>query len=159
VEVVDFLGFPDCELEDTRESRRAVTAAIRRHRPDLLIAQNPIRTKSLGASHRDHRIAAGIAIDCVYPLARDHMAFPELLEQGLEPHKVKELHLMWWDNPEVIVDTTDTMDLKLKALACHVSQIKDMAAVEKRVRERGAELGKPHGYAYAETFERIIMDR
>ena len=87
------------------------------------------------------------------------MAFPELLEQGLEPHKVKELYLMWWDNPEVVVDTTDTMDLKLKALACHVSQIKDMAALEKRIRERGAELGKPHGYAYAETFERIIMDR
>ena len=124
VEVVDFLGFPDCELEDTRESRRAV-----------------------------------IAIDCVYPLARDHMAFPELLEQGLEPHKVKEIYMMWWDSPEVVVDTTETMDLKLKALACHVSQIKDMAALEKRIRERGAELGKPHGYAYAETFERIVMDR
>jgi len=87
------------------------------------------------------------------------MAFPELLEQGLEPHKVKELYLMWWDNPEVVIDTTETMDLKLKALACHVSQIKDMAALEKRIRERGAELGKPHGYAYAETFERIVMDR
>lgn len=159
VETVDFLGFPDCELEDTRETRRAVTAAIRRHKPDLLIAQNPHRTKNLGASHRDHRVAAGIAIDCVYPLARDHMAFPELLEQGLEPHKVRELYLMWWDQPEVIVDTTETIDLKLKALACHVSQIKDMVALEKRIRERGAELGKPHGYAYAETFERIVMDR
>src|SRR5215510_16466979 len=47
VEMVEFLGFPDCELEDTRETRRAVTAAIRRHRPDLLIAQNPNRTKNL----------------------------------------------------------------------------------------------------------------
>ena len=87
------------------------------------------------------------------------MAFPELLEQGLEPHKVKEVYLMWWDSPEVIVDITETIDLKLKALSCHVSQLKDMAAVEKRVRERGAELGKPHGFAYAETFERIVMDR
>ena len=159
VDAVDFLGFPDCELEDTRETRRAVTAAIRRHRPDLLIAQNPHRTKNLGASHRDHRTAAGIAIDCVYPLARDHMAFPELLEQGLEPHKVKEMYLMWWDSPEVVVDITETIDLKLKALACHASQIKDMTATEKRVRDRGAELGKPHGFAYAETFERIVMDR
>jgi hypothetical protein len=31
--------------------------------------------------------------------------------------------------------------------------------VDKRVRARGAELGKPHGFAYAETFERIVMDR
>jgi LmbE family N-acetylglucosaminyl deacetylase len=159
VELVDFLGFPDCELEDTRESRMAVTAAIRRHRPDLLIIQNPNRTKLLGASHRDHRIAAGIALDCVYPLARDHMAFPELIEQGLEPHKVREVHMMWWENPELVVDISETMDLKIKALACHVSQLKDMAAVEKRVRDRCAQLGKSKGYAYAETFDPIVMDR
>ena len=73
------------------------------------------------------------------------MAFPELLAQGLEPHKVREVYLMWWENPEVVVDITDTIDLKIKALACHASQFKDFAAVEKRVRERGAELGKPQG--------------
>lgn len=159
VETVDFLGFPDCELEDTRETRMAVSGAIRRHRPDLVIIQNPHRTKLLGASHRDHRIAAGIALDCVYPLARDHMAFPELMAQGLEPHKVKEVHMMWWENPDLVVDISDTIDLKIKALACHVSQLKDMAAVEKRIRERSAELGKPKGYAYAETFETIVLDR
>jgi LmbE family N-acetylglucosaminyl deacetylase len=159
VEVVDFLGFPDCELEDTRESRRAVTAAIRRHRPDLVITQNPMRTKLLGASHRDHRVAAGLALDCIYPFARDHMTFPELLEQGLEPHKVKEIYMMWWQEPEVVVDISETIDLKIKALACHASQLKDMAGVEKRVRERSAELGKVNGVAYAETFDRIVMDR
>jgi LmbE family N-acetylglucosaminyl deacetylase len=159
VETVDFLGFPDCEVEDTRESRRAVTAAIRRHRPDRLIIQNPHRTKNLGASHRDHRTVAGIALDCVYPLARDHMAFPELLAQGLEPHKVREIYLMWWENPELVVDISETMDLKIKALACHASQFRDFAAVEKRVRERGAELGRAKGYAYAESFDVIALDR
>src|SRR5512145_205547 len=138
VETVEFLGFPDCEVENTRETRMAVTASIRRHRPDLLIVQNPHRTKNLGASHRDHRTVAGIALDCVYPLARDHMAFPELLDQGLEPHKVKEVHLMWWESPEVVVDISGFIDLKMEALACHASQFKDFAAVEKRVRERGA---------------------
>ena len=98
VETIDFLGFPDCELENTRETRLAVTGAIRRHRPDLIICQNPNRTKNFGVSHRDHRVAADIVLDCVYPLARDHMAFPELLAQGLEPHKVKEVHTMWWDD-------------------------------------------------------------
>lgn len=159
VETVDFLGFPDCEVEDTRDTRMAVTAAIRRHRPDRLIIQNPHRTKNLGASHRDHRTVAGIALDCVYPLARDHMAFPELLAQGLEPHKVREVYLMWWESPEMVVDISETMDLKIKALACHASQFRDFAAVEKRVRERGAELGRPKGYAYAETFDVIILDR
>lgn len=159
VETIEFLGFSDCEVEDTRESRLAVTAAIRRHRPDRLIIQNPHRTKNLGASHRDHRTVAGLALDCVYPLARDHMAFPELLAQGLEPHKVREVYMMWWENPGLVVDISDTIDLKIKALSCHASQFRDFAAVEKRVRERGAELGRPKGYAYAETFELISLDR
>jgi LmbE family N-acetylglucosaminyl deacetylase len=51
------------------------------------------------------------------------------------------------------------MDLKLKALACHVSQVGDFATVEARVRERSAELGKPRGYAYAEAFDRIVLPR
>jgi LmbE family N-acetylglucosaminyl deacetylase len=157
VETVDFLGFPDCEVEDTRESRLAVTAAIRRHRPDRLIIQNPHRTKNLGASHRDHRTVAGIALDCVYPLARDHMAFPELMAQGLEPHKVREVYLMWWENPEVVVDISDTIDLKIKALACHASQFADFSAVEARVRQRSKELGASEGYAYAEAFDRIVI--
>jgi LmbE family N-acetylglucosaminyl deacetylase len=159
VDTVDFLGFPDCELENTRESRMAVTAAIRRHRPDLIISQNPRRTKNLFVSHRDHRVAGDIVLDCVYPLARDHMSFPELIAQGLEPHKVKEVHMMGSEDLEIVVDTTDTIDLKIKALQCHVSQIRDMAAMEQRVRERGAQLGKPKGYAYAETFDRIVIDR
>jgi LmbE family N-acetylglucosaminyl deacetylase len=66
---------------------------------------------------------------------------------------------MWWEKPEVVVDISDTIDIKLKALACHASQFKDFAAVEARVRARGAELGKPHGHAYAETFDVITMDR
>ncbi len=159
VETVDFLGFPDGELDDIRESRMAVAAAIRRHRPDLVICQKPDRTKNLYASHRDHRVAGGIALDCVYPLARDHMAFPELIAQGLEPHKVKEVHIMSWDSPEVVVDISDTIDLKIKALACHASQMQDMAAVEARVRERSAYLGKAKGYAFAETFDRIVIER
>ena len=158
VERVEFLGYPDGELEDTRDLRRDVTRQIRRWRPDLLIAQNPRRTYNLYASHRDHRITAGVALDCVYPLARDHMSFPELMPE-LEPHKVREIYLMQWENPHLVVDISDTIDLKLKALACHASQIGDFPSVEKRVRERSAELGRAKGYAYAEAFDRIVMPR
>ena len=158
VERVEFLGYPDCELEDTRDLRRDITRQIRRWRPDLLITQNPHRTYNLYASHRDHRITAGAVLDCVYPLARDHLAFPELLPE-VEPHKVREIHLMQWENPQLVVDISDTMDLKLKALACHASQLGNFPAVEKRVRERSAELGKPKGYVYAEAFDRIVMPR
>ena len=155
---VAFLGYPDCELEDTRELRRDVTREIRRFRPDLLICQSPERTKNLGAAHRDHRVAGGVALDCVYPLARDHMAFPELMPE-FEPHKVREVHVMQWENPDLVVDIADTIDVKLKALACHVSQFGDFRAVEGRVRERSSALGSSKGYAYAEAFDRIVMQR
>jgi LmbE family N-acetylglucosaminyl deacetylase len=119
---------------------------------------SPHRSYNLGGSHRDHRITAGVALDCVYPLARDHLAFPELMPD-YEPHKVLEIHLMQWENPQLVVDISDVMDLKLKALACHASQFADFPAVEKRVRERSAELGKATGIAHAETFDRIVMMR
>jgi LmbE family N-acetylglucosaminyl deacetylase len=87
------------------------------------------------------------------------MAFPELMAQGLEPHKVREVYMMWWENPEMVIDISDTIDLKIKALSCHASQFKDFAAVEQRVRERAAFLGKLKGYAFAETFDVIALDR
>jgi len=158
VERVEFLGYDDGEVEDTRRLRLDVTRQIRKWRPQLVITQNPHRTYNLYASHRDHRITAGVVLDCVYPLARDHLAFPELMPE-FEPHQVREIYLMQWENPHLVVDISDVMDLKLKALACHASQFADFPAVEKRVRERSAELGKPKGYAYAETFDRVVLAR
>jgi LmbE family N-acetylglucosaminyl deacetylase len=158
VETVIFLGYPDGEVEDTRDLRRDVTREIRRARPDLVITQNPHRTANLFASHRDHRITAGVVLDCVYPLARDHMMFPELMPE-FEPHNVREVYLMQWDNPRLLVDISETIDLKLKALACHASQLGDFPGVEARVHERAREVGRSKGYAYAEGFDRIVIAR
>ena len=155
---VVFLGYPDGELEDTRALRLDVTREIRRWRPDLVITMNPHRTYNLYASHRDHRTVAGVALDCVYPLARDHMSVPELVPE-FEPHKVREVYVMQWENPQLVIDITDVMDLKLKALACHVSQVGDFSGAETRVRDRSAEIGRSKGFAYAESFDRISMPR
>jgi LmbE family N-acetylglucosaminyl deacetylase len=156
VERVQFLGYEDGAVEDTRDLRRDVSREIRRWRPDLVVCQNPHRTYNLGASHRDHRVVGGVALDCVYPLARDHMAFPELMPE-YEPHKVREVYVMQWESPQVIVDISEVFELKIKALACHTSQFADFAAVEARIRERSALLGKAKGYAFAEAFDHVII--
>ena len=153
---VEFLGYPDCEVEDTRDLRRDVTRAIRRWRPDLVICQSPTRTYNLGVSHRDHRVVGGAALDCVYPLARDHMAFPELLPE-FEPHKVRQVYVMQWQNPQLVIDIAEVIDVKLRALACHASQFTDFKAVETRVRQRSAEIGKGQNFAYAEGFDHIVL--
>jgi LmbE family N-acetylglucosaminyl deacetylase len=157
VERVEFLGYEDGEVEDTRSLRRDVTRQIRRWQPDLIITQNPNRTYSnFPGWHRDHRIIGGVVLDCIYPLARDHLAFPELLPEH-EPHRVGEVYLIQWEQPGLVVDITDTMDVKLKAIACHASQLGDFSVVEVRMRARAATLGKAKGYSYAEGFDHIVM--
>jgi LmbE family N-acetylglucosaminyl deacetylase len=105
---VEFLGYEDGELEDTRDLRRDVTREIRRWRPDLVITLNPHRTYgNFPGWHRDHRTTARVVLDCVYPLARDHLSFPELLPDH-EPHKVSEVYTVQWEQPRLVVDVTDT---------------------------------------------------
>ena len=65
---------------------------------------------------------------------------------------------MWWENPELVVDISDTMDLKIKALACHRASSRTWRPWRSACAS-GAQLGKPKGYAYAETFDTIVMDR
>jgi LmbE family N-acetylglucosaminyl deacetylase len=88
---VEFLGYEDGEVEDTGQLRLDVTRQIRRRRPSLIIAQSPKRTyTNFHAWHRDHRTTGGVVLECVYPLARDHLSFPELLVE-YEPHRVREV--------------------------------------------------------------------
>jgi len=157
VERVEFLGYEDGEVEDTRDLRRDVTRQIRRWRPDLIITLNPHRTyANFPGWHRDHRTTARVVLDCVYPLARDHLSFPELLPEH-EPHAVREVYLVQWEQPRLVIDITDTMELKLAAIRCHASQVGDFTAVEARMRNRAATLGKEKGYAFAEGFDPIVV--
>ena len=157
VERVEFLGYEDGELEDTRDLRRDVTRQIRRWRPDLIITLNAHRTyDNFPGWHRDHRTTGRVVLDCVYPLARDHLAFPELLPE-YEPHEVREVYMIQWKRPRLVVDITDTMELKLEAISLHVSQVGDFKAMETRMRNRAATLGKENGYSYAEGFEHIVV--
>jgi LmbE family N-acetylglucosaminyl deacetylase len=70
---------------------------------------------------------------------------------------VREVYVMQWQSPQLVVDISDVFELKIKALACHASQFADFAAVEKRVRERSGQLGAAQGYAHAEAFDHIVV--
>jgi LmbE family N-acetylglucosaminyl deacetylase len=157
VKRVEFLGYEDGEVADTRDLRRDITRQIRRSRPDLIITLNPQRTyTNFPGWHRDHRTTGRVVLDCVYPLARDHLSFPELLPEH-EPHNVREVYVIQWEQPRLVIDITDTMDLKLKAIRCHASQVGDFKMVETRMRNRAAALGKDKGYACAEGFDHIVV--
>src|ERR1019366_7242561 len=126
VQDITFLGFADGRLSADLELRKAITRVIRRFRPDRVVAQSPERNWArIHASHPDHLAAGEAAICAVYPDARNSFAFPELLEEGLEPHSVPELWVMTTERADRVVDATEFFDLKLAALRSHRSQVGD----------------------------------
>jgi LmbE family N-acetylglucosaminyl deacetylase len=154
------LGYPDGGLEDTREFLGDVVRAIRQYRPHTVFAHDPYRIR--GFQHRDHRKAGIVTTDAVYPFARDHLHFPEHLQQdGLEPHKVRELWYWGMDEPDVIVDVGDAIDRQIAALVRHESQVPgfNVAAGEtigERVKRNAAALARDYGFAYGAAFRRLI---
>ena len=81
VAAVDFLGLPDQGLEDTPAFREQIVRVIRRYRPQTVVTSDPYRRY---VWHRDHRIAGQVVLDAVFPYARDHLAYPEMLAEGLD---------------------------------------------------------------------------
>lgn len=135
VREVVFLRYPDQRLEDTPEFRKDIVRAIRQFKPDIVATCDPYRRY---ISHRDHRIGGQVTLDAIYPTARDLLAFPDLVEQGFLPHKVKEVFLWGSEKPNFCSDITATFELKLAALYCHKSQIGNNPSPEfvKRIKQR-----------------------
>jgi LmbE family N-acetylglucosaminyl deacetylase len=149
-----FLGYPDGFVEDTAELRGKLVREIRRFKPDRVVTWDAYRT---GHNHRDHRLTGQAALDAVYPLSRSHLYYPEHLEEGLEPHRVKEALLAGTDRPNYHEDVSDFFGKKMKALRCHKSQLGryPFGEVRKRVRQRMADAGKEVGFKLAEAFHLI----
>lgn len=149
---VAFLQYGDGEVEDTRALRRDLVAALRRWRPVILFTHDPEHPWPPYLTHRDHRIVGRAALDAVYPLARDHLAFAELAQEGLTPHTIQEVWLFSSAVAHVAVDITAGFDRKVAARLEHTSQTPDPAALAINWRSRAAEIGAKVGLALAETF-------
>jgi LmbE family N-acetylglucosaminyl deacetylase len=160
---VEMLGYPDGELEDTRAFLGDVVHAIRRHRPHTVFVHDPHRMQ--GFQHRDHRKAGIVTTDAVYPYARDHLHFPEhITREGLEPHKVRELWYWGADEPNVIVDVTDSIDRQIAAVIRHQSQvpgfnIPEGTSMGERLKKNAAELAAGYGFELGAAFRRLVARR
>lgn len=157
---VTFLNYPDSGLYVTQDLKKDIVKEIRRLKPDVVITMDPTVVYSVNrgfVNHSDHRAAGQATIDAVFPLARDHLTFPDLLIDGLEPHKVKTLLLTNFDNQNFYIDITDTLDTKLQAIKHHASQIKDFEVAKERFVRIAAMTGQKAGYTYAEGFMRLDL--
>ncbi len=156
IDKVVFLGYSDQTLEDTPGFRKDLVEQIRIFRPHTVITLDPYRRYLW---HRDHRIVGQVVMDAVFPFARDHMAYPDLLEKGLEPHKVARILFFGTEDINYYTDIAATFDLKLEALKRHDSQVRELGNGDLRtwLQNRCRLLAKGSGYELAEAFHRIEL--
>mgnify|MGYP005843849687 CR=1 FL=1 len=119
-----FLNHPDMGLDQLKPGllREQFIRLIREYQPDVVIAQDAFSGFEV---HPDHRAVAWAASDALYS-AMLPLIHPEHLAEGLQPHFVKEKYF-YTEQLELankIVDITQTISLKLAALAEHKSQMK-----------------------------------
>jgi LmbE family N-acetylglucosaminyl deacetylase len=158
VQEVVFLREPDGLLVNTLELRRRLVREIRRFRPEVVVCGDPTAwfVDSTYINHPDHRAAASAALEAVFPAAGQPHLFQELAEEGLSAHKVRKVYVEGWGGGDTWVNTSSTIDLKIAALRCHVSQMREWDP-EPMLRQWSAEAAKGKEMAYAETFRVITL--
>jgi LmbE family N-acetylglucosaminyl deacetylase len=164
VEDVVFLGFVDGSLEPNLVLRKAVTREVRRVRPDVIVTFDPsVLWAGRGyINHPDHRAVGEAALAVVACDAPTRPQFPELLDEGWEPFEVPRLWLATESqDADTRIDIADTLDLKVKALKAHHSQLENMGEldIEGRMRTWAAKVAEPeNGVEYAEGFRTFDLE-
>jgi len=120
---VQFLDWPDGELEAGIVQRRQVCQVIRRVRPDVVLGHDPWRRYRL---HPDHRNAGWLLTDGVVA-ARDPQFFPDLTEP---PHRPTSMLLWEADEPNHVERADGMLDVKVAALLAHRSQHRSTMGIE-----------------------------
>jgi LmbE family N-acetylglucosaminyl deacetylase len=156
-----FLRQPDGEVSNTYELRELLVRQIRKFKPDVLVTHDPTARIVGGRylNHRDHRVVGDTTLDAIFPLARDRLNFPEHEAEGLAPHKVLDVFLIFSDQPNYWVDITTSVEQKIKALQAHKSQVGDPQELAERIYERTRAAAEHVSFEYGEPFRRVQLRR
>lgn len=128
VDVVEFLDHRDGVLEHGLPLRRDLAAAIRRHRPDLVVTLNfADRWGGTGPwNSADHRNLGRALLDAVGD-AGNRWIHTELLEDGLEPWGgVRWVAVAASPSPTHAVDITDGFERSVSSLEAHAEYLRGL---------------------------------
>lgn len=131
VEQVEFLDHRDGVIESGLPLRRDLAAAIRRHRPELIVTLNRREYFQRGGwNSADHRAVGESVLDAAGD-AGNRWIFPELLEQGLEPWQgVRWVALAASPESTHAVDVTETLETAIASLVEHRTYIAALGDVD-----------------------------
>ena len=123
---VEFLGHPDGRVEENLTLRRDLAGAIRRYRPDVVVAQNHDERwgpdAGAGWNSADHRAVGRATIDAVSD-AGNRWIFSELAAN--EPWSgVQWIAIAGSARGTHAVDVTDVFDVGVASLAAHAEYLR-----------------------------------
>ena len=154
---VTSLDLPDGGVTNDEALRATLVGLIREHKPEVVLGPDPTATFFGGVyvNHRDHREVGWAMLDAVAPAAAMPLYFPT---RG-EAHQVSRLLLSGTHEPDVVADVTRTIDVKVKAVLAHASQLAgDSEAIRDVVYGRAEQAGRPVGIAFGEAFRSVELD-
>ncbi len=156
VSEVSFLGWPDGTIVESLELRADLAAAVRQHRPDVVLSINFRETWGPGSwNHADHRAVGRALLDAVRD-ADNPWVFPD---RGDAWGGVRFVAFSGSPTSTHAVDTTDTFDLGVRSLAEHRVYLDnlggDMASPDAFLRSAAEAAGAAFGVELAATFEII----
>jgi LmbE family N-acetylglucosaminyl deacetylase len=157
VDTVEFLGYPDGVLEYGLGLRRDIARAVRRHRPDVVITGNFHESWGPGTRNQADHIALGLAVVDGVRDAGNRWVFRELLDEGLEPHKVSTVLVSGVPGGTHGVDVTDHFATGTASLAAHAEYLRGLGGgpmadpeefLEAFARQAGSRLGVTFGVSF-----------
>ena len=147
VEVLDYL---DGEVQNTSPLRLELVRRLRSFCPDVVVTTDPtaiIFGKSY-VNHRDHRELALAVLDSVSEAAMARY-FPQV--DGV--HQTARIYLGGTLQADTVVDVSQTIDVKGRAIAEHRSQIAaEPEWINLATRERAGEIGATVDVDFGEAF-------
>jgi bacillithiol biosynthesis deacetylase BshB1 len=148
------MNFKDGFFKDDEEHKIALVQKIRKYRPEIVI------TNAISDRHPDHPRSSQITIDACF------LSGLEKIETGQEIWRPKAIyHYIQFNNivPDIVVDISEQMDLKLEAVKAYKTQFFNPNSDESEtiissqgfldsVSYRAKDLGRQANCEYAEGF-------
>ena len=154
VAIRENMNFKDGFFKDNEEHKLALIKKIRQYRPEIVI------TNALSDRHPDHPRGSQITIDACF------LAGLEKIETGQQTWRPRAIyHYIQFNNltPDIVVDISNQMDLKIKAVKAYKTQFYNPDSKESEtiisskdflesVKYRAQDLGRQSNCKYAEGF-------
>ena len=154
VEIRENMNFKDGFFKDDEQHKLSLIKKIRQYKPEIII------TNAVSDRHPDHPRGSQITVDACF------LAGLEKIDTGQDIWRPRAIyHYIQFNNltPDIVVDISNQMELKLKAVKAYKTQFYNSESDESEtiiskkdflesVKYRAKDLGRQSGCEYAEGF-------